>query len=158
MATVNKLADKYARLLGQRRAMTDEIVVLEAVIKRLRWVATEVEKLDQSLDAIAHTATLFDPSFNRTKISPVRPQRKTFSVGSSGYIRAALRVLRTAEQPMTAGEIADEVHEMLGLPDRTAWKTIRASIQGSLQRYADRGLVHVQRVKPLRYSIHSLPG
>jgi len=158
MSTSNQLREKYARLKGQRTVLAEELVVLEAIEKRIRWATREIERLDQTLEAVAQTTVLFDPAFDPENVVPIAPRSKTFPIGHNGYIRAALRVLRLAEHPLTASQIADAVHELLRLPDRTAWKVIRASIQGSLQRYVDKGIVRVHPVKPLEYSIQRLPG
>jgi len=157
LVIMNGLTDKYARLLGRRKVVLDDVEMLESIQRRLQSAQAQLETLDADLAAVAQTAALFDPTFEPSAIMPIRPQVRSHPVAAHSYIRATLRVLRNSEDPLTASEITDQVHIVLGLPDRSAWKTIRASLQGSMQRYADRGLIEVHAVKPLRYSLRPVP-
>lgn len=148
---------KYARLAGAREAMQEEIIALEAVLLRLERIKSQIEQVEANMAAVEQTALLFDPAFDASAIRPVKARGRLYPLRHSSYVRAALRVLKDAEVALHAGEIADRVHEFLGLPDRTNWKSIRAGIQGGLQRYVDRGIVEIVDRKPIRYVVGARP-
>lgn len=152
-----QLTWKYARLAGAHEAMKEEVVALQAILVRLDRIKSQIERVEADMAAVEQTALLFDPTFDASAIRPIQARGRLYPLRHSSYVRAGLRVLRDAEVSLNAGEITDRVHEFLGLPDRTNWKSIRAGIQGGLQRYVDRGIVEIVDRKPIRYAVRARP-
>lgn len=148
---------KYARLAGAREAMQDEVVALEAILLRLERIKSQIERVEADMAAVEQTALLFDPTFDASAIRPVQARGRLYPLRHSSYVRAALRVLKDAEVALSAADVTDRVHDFLGLPDRAHWKTIRAGIQGGLQRYVERGILEIAARKPIRYAVRPRP-
>jgi hypothetical protein len=90
--------------LVQRRAeLAGELDALEA---RIAAIAADIGQLDAVIRQ-------FDPDFDLAAIRPKRP-RAVGAADRGGIVRVALRILREADRPMTAPEIAQQVVKAQG--------------------------------------------
>ena len=122
------------------------------VVSALRRKYAELAGLGDT-DAVGHvgaTLLLFDPSADLASIPAVRP----YKPARGQWSRHALDILRTANEPMKAGELAVRVIAMQGLdPDDLALRRrVIIDLVIVLSRLTDQGIV-VASGKPRRWAV-----
>jgi len=99
------LEDKYARLLGEQRAWGEPQAHIAVKLAQLEAVIL-----------------MFDHNWDKDSVKPIRPRlRATQWPGRVAGSRMAIKVLRSASEPLSAAELALAVYEGLGMepPVRT---------------------------------------
>ncbi len=121
------------------------------VVTALRRKYAELLGL-QDAQGVAHvgaTLLIFAPGEDLSAIAPVRP----YKVERERWLPTVLDVLRTADHPMKAREIARRVMRLHGLePDHNRVVAISCGLQGTLGRLAEEGLVRAVG-KPRRWTV-----
>lgn len=112
------------------------------------------EELSHQMRHVEAVIKMLDPGYNLARITVKRRQpNKWFKRGT--LYRRALDVLRTAEQPMTAIEIAWKVLEVADIKDadKAAAQSVGLSIQHSLKNHEGKGVQIVGEARPARWVI-----
>lgn len=123
---LSALRSKYAELMGQ-----------------LRLLERDAERLRVDLYHVECAMRLFSPDSEMPTAKRPRKANR-WSVGGNGT-RMALAVLRDADGPLTAHEIALEAMRRAQMPtdDGIVVKAVASSLRGSLKRRAGKGVVMV---------------
>ena len=132
---VKTLERKYARLLGQHRASPS------------RAIAADLRHVEAVL-------RMFEATWNRSAVRPIAP-RAPIQWGKRGIgVRFAATVLRHAQGPLSATEIARAAYLASGLPMPAprAVTLSGADLIWSLRRYFGERLTVIDG-KPLRYLV-----
>ncbi len=114
-------------------------------------------RLRADLDHLAAVILMFWPAEDFAAIKPVRPHlsHKGGQTGSV-WITAALDVLRTAEEPLTAQEIARRIMQARGEPldiDGPAFVSAECSLIATLGRRRGSYVVRIGRHRPYRWAL-----
>jgi hypothetical protein len=121
------------------------------VVTALRRKYAELLGLEDA-EGAAHVGAallIFAPEENLSAIAPVRP----YKAERERWLPTVLTILRTAERPMRAREIARRVMRAQGLePDHKRVVSIACGLQITLGRLAEEGLVKVTG-KPRRWAL-----
>ena len=130
---INALRRKYGQLLGVQ--------------------ASGAIGHNQVADDLAHVGAvilMFDPQMDLAAIPLVRP----YKPHRERWSRTALRILRTAQRPLRARELARMVMREHGVPldDQKRLVSITCGLQAVLGRLADQGIVAATG-KPRRWAI-----
>ena len=105
-------------------------------------------ELAADMDHLAHVLRMFDPAIDLDAIRTIRP----YKPARGRWNRTAMEVLRKANHPLKAFELARMVMSAQGLePDQRTLKSIGYSLQAVLTRLQEQGLV-VATGKPRRWS------
>lgn len=130
------LRAKYAELLGQ-----------------LRECRKNARRLHTDLAHVEGTIRLFAPDWDSGTAKAKRPRKPSRWAKPKQGVRLYLAVLRDADRPLTAAEIAERALRIGGYPaaDRATLKAMVGPINGVLGRRAD----HVERLpgRPARWRI-----
>jgi hypothetical protein len=133
---LSALRGKYDELLGQ-----------------LHESRRNAARIHDDLDHIEGAIRLFDPGWQRSTAKARKPHRPSRWSKPKEGVRLYLAVLREADGPLTAVEIAERALRIGGYPaaGRTALKTMAGPINGALGRRAD----HVERLpgRPARWRL-----
>jgi len=110
------------------------------IVTALRRKYAELKGRDdtEAMAYVGATLTLFKPGEDLAAIKPIRPYRPA----RSKYMRDAMGVLRTANEPMTARAIARRVLEARGVPlVRKNLQRVECSLHAVLERLESAGVV-----------------
>jgi hypothetical protein len=134
---VTALTYKYARLKGE-----------------LDKHEADARDLKESLDHIEHVIRLFRKDWEPHFIGAVRPRKAGKWRYSVVGIRTAFEVLKRAERPLTALEIARRCVLLVDepMPDKQRLSGISNSINQSLQRHIGR-YVNREDCRPAKWSL-----
>ena len=123
---ISALRGKYAEIMGQ-------ITKHERDLERLRIDAAHIES----------AIRLFDPSYEVATISGKRPKKPSRWARQGAGTRTALEILRQADRPLTAHEIALAAMHRHGMPtdDGDTVKAVAASLRGGLMRRIGKGVI-----------------
>ena len=107
------------------------------------------ERIKADMAHLGAVLVMFAPDADLAAIRPIRP----YKAQGRRWSRTALDILRTANRPLKAFELARLVMSRQGVaPDRRTMMTIAYSLQAVLARLQQRGLV-VTTGKPRRWSV-----
>lgn len=153
---INALTRKYAELLGQfvtvDRRMED-VVGLDNYDEELAFVDRTKLRLRAKLSAIYHVALLFDPTWDPKVVKPKKPRREPVLARRATAL--ALQVLRKADRPLKAREIAHGVVAAANMgkqPEETT-NRIEIAIRSGLRRYVELGWLRLSEDSPMRWSL-----
>ncbi len=140
------------------RARRPNLYVINALTKRYAKAKGQLDDLLCDREAVkadlAHLGAvlvMFDPGIDLAAIPPTRP----YKAARGRWNRTAMEVLRKANRPLKAFELARLVMSQQGVePDRRTLKSIGFSLQAVLARLQAQGLV-VATGKPRRWAIAS---
>jgi hypothetical protein len=112
----------------------------------------EAERLADSMRHVEAVIKMLDPAYCLRGISVKRRQTNPWFKRGTLY-RRAVDVLRNAQQPMTATEIADAVLAVAKVEtdDRKAVSILGQSIQASLQNHRGKGVEQANNGAPARW-------
>jgi hypothetical protein len=114
----------------------------------------EASNLAEQMRHVEAVIKMLDPSYSLRAISVKRRATgKWFKRGT--LYRKALDVMRTAEQPLTATELAWEVLKAAKIEtdDKKAVQILGASIQASLRNHAGKGVQQVNDGSPAKWQL-----
>jgi hypothetical protein len=106
-------------------------------------------------EAVAHLAPvirMFSPGEDLSAIKPLRPYTNLRGVKGTLWHKLALDVLRTANGPMGAGEIARQIASARGIADHRTLASIESAIMLSFRRW-DGEVVEATGVHPRRWAL-----
>jgi hypothetical protein len=109
------------------------------------------------MEHIEHVIRLFDPSYNVRRIAARRRYKGNAWFRRGTILPRALDVLRKAQAPLTAREIAERMLADKGARDDASPKALRsliASVQTSLANQGDKTVVRVGEGMPMRWMAH----
>jgi hypothetical protein len=112
------------------------------------------ERLADSMRHVEAVIKMLDPAYCLRGISVKRRQTNPWFKRGTLY-RRAIDVLRSAEQPMTATEIADAVLAKAAITpdDRKSVTVLGQSIQASLQNHRGKGVEQTNDGIPTRWQL-----
>jgi hypothetical protein len=120
-------------VLSALRAKYDEL------LGRLRQSRRDAARIQDDLDHVAGAIRLFDPDWDRGSAKARRPRRPSRWTRPKEGVRLYLDVLREADRPLTAIEIAERALRIGGYPPAgpLALKAMIGPINGALGRRPD---------------------
>jgi len=119
----------------------------------------EHANLAEQMRHVEAVIKMLDPSYNLARITVKRRKpNKWFKRGT--LYRRALDVLRTAEQPLTATDIAWKVLEAADVKDadKAAAQSVALGIQHSLKNHDGKGVQRVGEASPARWQLAKQDG
>jgi hypothetical protein len=112
------------------------------------------ERLAESMKHVEAVIRLFDPAFNVRRISARRRYKGNPWFKRGTILRAALDVLRKAQGPLTAREIAERLLVAKNAkPTPKALRSFIASVQTSLQNHEGKTVVRIGEGMPGRWIV-----
>jgi hypothetical protein len=118
-----------------------------------------LERLNEDLDCIDRSIHLFDPGYALHAIRPVIKRRSGTNLFKHGDgSRAILSLLRTAQEPMTAREIADRliIEYKLDVSAGNAADRLRTQVKTNLANNQKRGVLASDGGNPARWSVQAV--
>jgi len=112
--------------------------------------------LADSKQAVEHVIRLFDPSYNVRSIAARSRYKGKAWFRRGTILPRALDVLRKAQGPLTAREIAERMLMERGARDDASPKALRsliASVQTSLVNQDDKTVIRVGEGMPMRWRV-----
>lgn len=153
---LSKLERAYALALGEYQTAeiaTETIVGIAALEAADRRIQARRAVLQEKMDRIDYLIRLqVDPEWDRSSVRPLIPRSNR---GKGAVSKLAYGILKKADDPMTAREIARGVARELGLgnPDDREINRLEGSIRGALERRRKDGMVERHEGKPTRWSL-----
>lgn len=90
---------------------------------------------EAALSHLAPVIRMFSPDEDLAAIKPVRPKASYRGRSGAVWLRAGLDVLRTANEPLSAGQIAARIMSERGLSCRRVRASVECSLLATLPRY-----------------------
>lgn len=156
-----QLEDKYARLLGALQVIDHEvepIVGVAAIIEKQLEIERRRKKMLEQARAYIAAIRAFEPDWDPETVKPIitKPRIRKHGEGA----KAAYRVLKAADRPLTTWEIGKEIASELGIanPDQREKSRLAHIANGACQRSLKRGLVERHEGPPFRWSIKRRAG
>jgi hypothetical protein len=116
----------------------------------------KAQELGEQMQHVEACIKMLDPSYSLARITVKRRQANRWFKRGTLY-RRALDVLRTAEQPLTATDIAWKVLEAADVKDadKAAAQSVALGIQHSLKNHNGKGVQRVGEASPARWRLAS---
>ncbi len=115
----------------------------------------EAKRLAESMKHVEAVIRLFDPAYDVTRIAARRRYKGNAWFKRGTILRHALDVLRKAQGPLTAREIAERMLAARGVagPTPKAMRSLIASVQTSLVNHDGKTVVRAGEGMPARWRI-----
>jgi len=115
----------------------------------------EAKRLAEAMQHVEAVIRLFDPAYDIRRISARRRYKGNAWFKRGTILRHALDVLRKAQGPLTARQIAERMLVIKGVSSVTpkAMRSLIASVQTSLQNHDGKTVAHVGEGVPKRWQI-----
>jgi hypothetical protein len=112
------------------------------------------EELSEQMRHVEAVIKMLDPAYNLGKIAVKRRKPNRWFKRGTLY-RKAIDVLRTATEPMTAGEIAAAILAAHGVQDasKEEVQNVSLGIQHSLANHLGKGVERVGEARPYKWRI-----
>ncbi len=155
-----QLEDKYARLMGDLNVIDFEvepITGITAIIDKQIEIQNRKRKMLAKAMALTTAIRAFEPDWNPEKVKAIRTTPRVRKHGEGA--KAAYRVLKAADRPLTTWEIGKGIATELGLtaPDHREKSRLANIANGACQRSLKRGLVERHEGEPIRWSVRRRP-
>lgn len=134
------LEKRYSALTGQLREAHENIARIKRETERLPEIEASIPKLEALIESAAMLLEDADPTWQREQTPAVKPWTHMLPVPFGSCGRRGMEVLRLADRPMTAREIAKEVLRQAGQDDadtKTIQRTLNA-IESSMRKFRGR--------------------
>ena len=143
------LERKFSLLAGELESKQREVVEIESLFSKLPVLNERNARIEHLLNWAADLLVEIDPAWTRSKAKAVRPNVKKAPV-----TKFTLDVLRDAEAPMTAREVAVKVMEMSNIRDydKPTLTRLTNSVFSTLKAKAGK-VVENDNGWPLRWSV-----
>jgi len=138
-----RLARVHARWIGEldrhnnlpksaSRLSADRAALEASAVPR----AARVAALEKVLPHLCEVVWFLNPEWEPTTVKPIRARTRTPNLPAEGLLGAAIRVLKSAERPMTIMELVLAVADINGLDVSTSQKRQRfhTTINNGLKR------------------------
>jgi hypothetical protein len=113
----HSLGKRYSALTGQLREVHGNIARIRREAEKIPELEARIPKLEALISSAAMLLEDADPSWRREQTPPIKPFSHLLLVPFGSCGRRGLEVLRQADRPMTAREIALEVLRQSGNED-----------------------------------------
>lgn len=155
-----QLEDKYARLMGDLQVIDFEIepvTGLAAIIDKQIEIQNRKRKMLEQARALTAAIRAFEPDWDPEKVKAIRTKPRVRKHGEGA--KAAYRVLKNSDRPLTVWEIGKGIAIELGLTSLDHRERSRLShiANGACQRSLKRGLVDRHEGPPIRWSVRRRP-
>lgn len=151
-----QLEDKYARLMGALQVIDHEvepIVGVAAIIEKQLEIERRRKKMLAQAQAYVAAIRAFEPDWDPETVKPIvtKPRIRQHGEGA----KAAYRVLKAADRPLTSWEIGKAIAGELSIanPDHRERSRLASIANGACQRALKRGLVQRHEGPPARWSV-----
>lgn len=136
------LEKRYAALTGQLRETHENIERIKREVEKLPELEAEIPKLERLIESAAILLEDNDPAWQREQVPPVKPFTHKIPVPFGSCGRRGMNVLRDANRPMTARDVALEVLRQAGAEDadRDTIHRTRNAIEASFRKHVGRGI------------------
>jgi hypothetical protein len=113
------------------------------------------QKLESDMLHVEAVIRLLAPNYNVRGIAARRRYKSNEWFERGTIVRHALDVLRLAERPLTAAEIAERMLTARGIKDATVKQSrdLQAGVLRSLRNYEGRTVEHMAEGTPLRWAL-----
>lgn len=156
-----QIEDKYARLMGALQVIDHEVepvVGVAAIIEKQLEIERRRKKMLEQARAYVTAIRAFEPDWDPEAVKPIitKPRIRKHGEGT----KAAYRVLKAADRPLTTWEIGKAMAAELGIaePDHRGKSRLANIANGACQRSLKRGLVERHEGPPIRWSIRRPAG
>lgn len=136
------LGKRYSALTGQLREVHENIARIRREAEKLPELEAQIPKLELLIASAAMLLEDADPSWKREQTPAIKPWTHMLTVPFGTCGRRGMEVLRLADKPMTARQIALEVLRQAGTEDADAkliQRTLNA-IEASLRKHRGRSV------------------
>jgi hypothetical protein len=115
---------------------------------------TEALRLADSMRHVEAVIKMLDPTYNLRRIAVKRRQPNPWFKRGTVY-RRAVDVLRTAEQPLTAREVAERVLTAANIkrPNKAALADLIGTVLASLRNHKGKGVQRANEGTPARWRL-----
>jgi len=156
----SQLENKYARLMGDLQVIDFEIepiTGIAAIIDKQIEIQNRKRKMLEKARALTTAIRAFEPDWDPEKVKAIRTKPRIRRHGEGA--KAAYRVLKNAERPLTTWEIGKRMAIELGqiAPDHRERSRLASTANGACQRSLKRGLVDRHEGTPIRWSVRRRP-
>lgn len=156
----SQLEDKYARLMGDLQVIDFEvepITGIAAIIDKQIEIQNRKRKILARAVALTTAIRAFEPEWDPEKVRAIRTKPRIRKHGEGA--KAAYRVLKKADRPLTTWEIGKGIAIELGLTaiDHRERSRLANIANGACQRSLKRGLVDRHDGAPIRWSVRRRP-
>ncbi|WP_125255474.1 hypothetical protein [Brevundimonas fluminis] len=156
-----QLEDKYARLMGALQVIDHEVepvMGVAAIIEKQLEIERRKRKMLEQARAYVAAIRAFEPHWDPEAVRPIITKPRTRKHGEGA--KAAYRVLKAADRPLTTWEIGRAIAAELGIaePDHREKSRLAHIANGACQRSLVRGLVERHEGPPARWSIRRRAG
>lgn len=134
------LEKRYSALTGQLREAHENIARIQREIERLPEIEASIPKLEALIASAAMLLEDADPSWRREQTPAIKPWTHGIPVPFGSCGRRGMEVLRQADKPMTARQIAFEVLRQSGVdePDKPTIQRTLNAIEASMRKFRGR--------------------
>ena len=155
-----QLENKYARLMGDLETIDFEIepiTGIAAIIDKQIEIHNRKQKMLAQARAWTVAIRAFEPDWNPEEVKAIRTKPRIRKHGAGA--KAAYKVLKNADRPLTTWEIGKGIAIELGqtAPDHRERSRLANIANGACQRSLKRGLVERHDGVPIRWSIRQRP-
>ena len=134
------LEKRYSALTGQLREVRDNIARIQREVEKLPQLEAEIPKLEALIESAAMLLEDADPTWQREQTRAIKPWTHNLPVPFGSCGRRGMEVLRQADKPMTARQIALEVVRQSGVdqPDKPTIQRTLNAIEASMRKFRGR--------------------
>ena len=134
------LGKRYSALTGQLREVHENIDRIKREVEKLPDLEARIPKLEALISSAAMLLADADPSWAIEQTPAIRPWTHGLTVPFGSCGRRGMEVLRKADKPMTARQIALEVLRQSGTenPDAKLVQRTLGAIEASLRKFRGR--------------------
>ena len=134
------LEKRYSALTGQLREAHENIARIQREVEKLPEIEASIPKLEALIASAAMLLEDADPTWEREQTPAIAPWTHNIPVPFGSCGRRGMEVLRQANKPMTAREIALEVLRQSGTesPDKPTIQRTLNAIEASMRKFRGR--------------------
>lgn len=138
----HSLEKRYSALTGQLREVRENIARIQREVEKLPELEGSIARLEALIASAAMLLEDADPSWKREDTPAIKPWTHLLPVPFGSCGRRGMEVLRAADRPMTARQIALEVLRQSGneTADKETIKRTVNAIEASLRKHRGRSV------------------
>ncbi|HEX3747676.1 MAG TPA: hypothetical protein VHW09_27260 [Bryobacteraceae bacterium] len=125
------------------------------ILTLLRAKDAEAAELRAQLLVLSKAISIYKPGFDASEIFPKRSHKHNLHFPRGMFYRVVMDILREADRPLSAGELARAALERQGAPtDAATVNQFRQTLNGALVKYARDGrIVRREGERPQRWEL-----
>ena len=134
------LEKRYSALTGELREVRGNIARIQREVEKLPALEAEIPRLEALIESAAMLLEDADPTWQREQTPAIKPWTHNLPVPFGSCGRRGMEVLRQADKPMTARQIALEVLRQSGVdePDKPTIQRTLNAIEASMRKFRGR--------------------